>query len=116
MMQPLASKLALDVTGAAGPPSEVSQAVSMEGNNAAQVTVTVFRYTLTDGFTIQLQDSNDLESWVDKGSPQTLSGEGFTRVAKVTGIATAFVRVKYACVSAVSGIAILAADINLSSQ
>jgi hypothetical protein len=114
-MMPLATKLALDLNGSAGPPTEVSPAVSMENHNACQVAVTVFRLTASEGLAIQLQESNDRENWTDIGGTTTIQTEGFTSITKVTGIATAYVRVKYSVADSISGIAILAAAINLAT-
>lgn len=92
MYQQLFTRLALTGNGA----SEVSQPVSMQGANAAQLDVVVISLAgTTPTVTLQLQESSDLENWKDKGSSSgALSATGYTLVAAVTSIAAGYVRVK----------------------
>lgn len=98
-------------------PEEFSQAVSMQGANAAQMDATVF-YTSSGGKAIigHLQISNDLENWEDIGGyADTNLYLGYTQGNLITGIGAAYVRLRYT--SDFAGLdSILAAGINLSHQ
>lgn len=96
--------------------SEVSQAVTMDGANAAQVDVVVFSLSGTSPqVSIQLQESNDLENWRDRGSATTISAVGYTLTAAVTAIATAYVRVKVTA-SGTSPVTVVSAGLSTSLQ
>jgi hypothetical protein len=109
-MHTLATRLVL-ASGAAI--SDTSQAVSMHGANTAQVSATIYSFSGTN-VSFQLQESNDLENWTDKGSPQTKDTVGYHLLPAISSISTAYVRVKYTFAG--SGTVILAAIINLSQQ
>ena len=113
MYYALCSKLALDTAGTFGQSPAYSQPVAMNGGNAVQWEAVVF-YIDRDGIVFQLQTSNDLENWTDKGSVQTMNSTGHKLFTAETDVATAYVRLKYSV--AESGKAILAAGINISSQ
>lgn len=109
MYTQLASRLA--VSQAAG--AEVSQAVSMEGNNAGKVEITV--YNLVTGgtsVTLDIDGSNDMQNW-SQIAQYTGIGVGYGAQANATAIAYQYVRLKYACVGS-GGVAIVAAGVNLS--
>ena len=110
MNQPLATKLALD---SAGTTSEVSQPVSVQGNNAVSWDATLYALTATN-VSFQLQQSNDLENWSDKGTAQTQTDLGFKMFTAETGVTAAYVRLQYTITG--SGKAIIAAGMTLSSQ
>ena len=113
MYHSLCTKLALDAAGSFGQSPEFSQAVSMNGGNAVQWEAVVF-HTDTGGVAFRLQVSHDLETWTSVGSAQATLGVGHTLFTAETGIAAAYVRLKYT--KSKSGKAILAAGINISSQ
>lgn len=94
MEQQLAKNLSLDSAGATGPVSEVSQPVAMTGANAAQGSVVMQSLTATN-VSCQLQESNDLENWSDKGSATTATAVGYKVLTAVTAISGAYVRMKY---------------------
>jgi hypothetical protein len=96
--------------------SDVSQAVTMDNANAAQFDVVVFALSgSSPQVSVQLQESNDLENWRDKGSATVISAVGYTLAAAVTGIATAFVRVKVT-LSGTTPISVVSIGINTSLQ
>jgi len=80
--QQLAKALSLDTAGVTGQTSEVSQPVSTAGANAAQGAVVLQVQTATN-VTFQLQESNDLENWSNKGSSQNVSAVGYTLLTGV---------------------------------
>jgi hypothetical protein len=92
---------------------EVSQPVALQGNNAVQVEMTVFRLTATN-VSVQLQLSNDLENWTDEGSAQTTTAEGYKLFTKITSLAAAYARLEFTLTG--SGVGVYAAGINLSAQ
>ena len=94
--------------------SEVSQAVTMDGANSAQVDVVIFSLTgTTPQVAVQLQESNDLENWRDKGSVTNITLAGYTLLSAVTAIATAYVRVKMT-LSGTIPVAVVSAGLNTS--
>jgi hypothetical protein len=109
--QQLAKNLSLDTAGATGPTSEVSQPVSMAGANAAQA-ATILQVLTATSVTFQLQESNDLENWSNKGSSQNVTAVGYTLLTAITAISAAYVRMKYTING--SGKAIVA--LNLSAM
>jgi len=113
MYQQLFTRLGLTGSGT----YEVSQPVSMQGANAAQVDVVVISLAGTSPtVTLQLQESNDLENWKDKGSSSgALSATGYTLVAAVTAISSGYVRVK-ATAGGTSPVAVLSVGLNTSQQ
>ena len=96
-----------------GPVTQVSQAVAMRNNNAAQANYVIFALTGT-GVTFQLEGSNDLENWTELGSPDGSTAIGAGLLGVVAGIGAAFVRLR-ATVEG-SGRAIVSAGINTSFQ
>ena len=117
MHQPLCTKLALDSAGTFGPTSEVTQAISMAGvePNAVQWDATIFSMgaSVTD-VSFQLQVSNDLENWSNKGSAQTQTAAGYKLFTTDTAVAAAYVRLQLTING--TGTAVLACGINLSAQ
>lgn len=114
MQQQLATKLTLK---SGGVEQEVSQPVSMAGANCAQADVTMITLTGTSPVIgCQLQESNDLQNWTDKGSPDTLSAVGTTVLTQCGGIGCAFLRMKYYISSGSSVDACIACNITTSSQ
>lgn len=115
MYQQLFTRLALSGIGT----YEVSQPVAMQGANAAQLDLVIFTLSgSTPTVTLQLQESNDLENWTNKGSSSgALNTTGYSLVAAVTGIAAGYVRVK-ATLSAASGtpLTVLSVGLNTSQQ
>lgn len=96
--------------------SEVSQAVSMDGANAAQVDFVVVSLSgTTPTVTGQLQESNDLENWRDKGGTTALSAVGYSLGTAVTGIAAAYVRLKFTA-GGTTPIAVVSAGLSTSLQ
>jgi hypothetical protein len=96
--------------------SEVSQAVSMDGANSAQVDIVVISLSGSGAtVTVQLQESNDLENWKDKGSGTAPTAVGYTLAAAVTAISSAYVRVK-ATASGTTPIAVVSIGLNTSLQ
>jgi len=115
MYQPLLTRLALDSAGTYGPSSEVTQPVSMGGvePNAVQWDATHFSLSATN-VSYQLQVSNDLENWSNKGSPQTHTTVGYKLFTTDTAVAAAYVRLKLTITG--SGKAVVAVGITLSAQ
>jgi hypothetical protein len=113
MNQPLATRLVLDSAGTDGAVSEVSQPVSMEGSNAAQWEATLYSLTATN-VSFQLQVSQDLENWANKGTAQTQTAVGYKLFTAETAIAAAYARLKYTITG--TGKAVVAASISLSVQ
>ena len=74
---------------------------------------TLYALTATN-VSFQLQESNDLENWSDKGTAQTQTDLGYKLFAAETGVAAAYVRLQYSVTG--SGKAIVAAGVTLSSQ
>jgi len=111
--QQLAKNLSLDTAGATGPTSEVSQPVSMAGANAAQGAVVMQVLTATS-VTFQLQESNDLENWSNKGSSQNVTATGYTLLTAITSVSAAYVRMKYAING--SGKAIVGLTLSVTQQ
>ncbi len=110
MNHPLATRLALD---SAGTSSEVSQPVSTQGYNAVIWDATLYALTGTN-VSFQLQESNDLENWSNKGVAQTQTDLGYKLFTAEGSVTAAYVRLQYTITG--SGKAILAAGVTLSSQ
>ncbi|MEZ5964259.1 MAG: hypothetical protein R3F56_10475 [Planctomycetota bacterium] len=112
MEHQLAKVLSLDNSAK---PSEVSQPVSMAGANAAQG-ATVIQILTATSVEFQLQESNDLENWSDKGSAQTVAAAnlGYTLLTAITSISAAYVRMKYTLNG--TGKAILALTLSVTQQ
>ena len=110
MNHPLLTRLALD---SAGTDSEVTQPVSMEGNNAVSWDTTLFALTATN-VSFQLQVSNDLENWTDVGTAQTATAVGYTMFTAETSITASYVRLKMTITG--TGKAIVATGITLTAQ
>jgi len=115
MQQVLLTRLALDSAGTDGPPSEVTQPVSMAGMepNAVQWDAMQFVLTATN-VSYQLQVSNDLENWSSKGSAQTHTSVGYKLFTTDTTVAAAYVRLKLTVTG--SGKAVVAVTMTLSNQ
>ena len=107
MYQPVFTRLGL--SSSVGNASEVSQAVSMQGANAAQADVVLYAQTATN-VSFQLQVSNDLENWTNAGSAQTVSAVGFLLLTAITSISGASIRIKATLTG--SGVAVLSAGVN----
>ena len=105
------TQLALTGTGT----FEVSQAVSMNGANAAQVDCVLFALTASATVTFILQESNDLENWSTKATLATApTAVGYSLQGQTTAISTAYVRLK-ATLTGSSPIAVLSAGINTAA-
>lgn len=113
MYQQLFTRLALSSSTT----SEVSLPVAMQGANAAQIDVVILSLAGTSPtVTLQLQESNDLENWTNKGSSSgTLNATGYTLVAAVTAISSGYVRVK-ATAGGTGPVAIVNVGLNISQQ
>jgi hypothetical protein len=85
----------------------------MAGANAAQGAAILQRLTATS-VTFQLQESNDLENWSNKGSTTAPLAEGYKLLTAVTAISAAYVRMKYTIDG--SGKAIVALTLTVSQQ
>ncbi len=112
MYQQLFTRLAL--TGANA--SEVSQPVPLQGANGSQFDVVVFSLSGTSPqVACQLQESNDLENWSNKGSATNLTAVGFTlQAAAQTGIAAGYVRLKVT-LTGTSPICVVSAGLNTAA-
>ena len=113
MYQQLFTRLAL--TGAAS--FEVSQPVSLQGANAVQYDIVVISLsgTGTPTVTCQLQESNDLENWKDKGSTTAPTAVGYTLAAAQTALASGYLRLKVT-LSGTSPITVVSIGLNTSQQ
>jgi hypothetical protein len=111
MNYPLIRALALDSAGTAGAISEVSQVVTMEGNNAVQVQVLLYVQTATN-VQVQLQTSNDLTNWTNVSGAGTVTAVGRLLLTPDATIAAAYVRLTFEITG--TGKAILDADLNVS--
>ena len=110
MYQQLFTRLGISST--VGNSSEVSQAVPMQGSNAAVVDVVLFAQTATN-VSFQLQSSNDLENWTNQGSAQTVSAVGFLLLTAITSISAGYVRLKATLTG--SGVAVVSAGVNAAA-
>ena len=111
MYQQLFTRLALSGSTL----SEVSQPVSLQGANAVQFDIVVV--SLSGGgatVTCQLQESNDLENWVNKGSTTAPTAVGYTLAAAQTSLSSGYVRLKIT-LSGTSPICVVTAGINAAS-
>lgn len=113
MNYPIVRGMALDSTGTDGATGDVSQVVTMEGNNAIQIQVLVYVLTATT-LNVQLQSSNDLVNWTDEGSVQTVGAVGRKRLTAETGVGASNVRAQFSMEGA--GKVIFNADLNVSPQ
>jgi hypothetical protein len=97
-----------------------SQAVSMQGGNAAFVDMTVFNQDADDIVTPTLQLSNDVENWEDNdaagGGAETVDITGVDYGAvKVAPIASQYVRLKFTrTINTGNTKAVVAAGINVA--
>jgi hypothetical protein len=110
-MEQLATRLALDSAGTDGATSEVSQPIAMEGYNAVQWEATLYSLTATN-VSFQLQVSNDLVNWANKGTAQTATAIGYKLFTAESTITAAYVRLKYTITGA--GKAMVASNISLA--
>jgi hypothetical protein len=111
MYQQLFTRLAL--TGANA--SEVSQPVSLQGANASQFDVVVFSLSGTSPqVACQLQESNDLENWANKGSATNITAVGYTLAAAQSSIASGYVRLKVT-LTGTSPICVVSAGLNTAA-
>jgi hypothetical protein len=90
---------------------QFSQAVGMEGANAAYVEFTVF--AAGTGGTVGLQEGNDLENWADRADVASAGAAGYGTL-RVGTISARYVRLRYRAPT--SGTFIIAAGINTSAQ
>lgn len=90
-----------------------SRAVSMEGANSIQADIDVTQFAGTS-ITIQAQVGNDLDNWSDQGSSDSVAAVGSKLLAKVTGIAMAYVRLRYT--HAGTGTCVFGSELNTSLQ
>jgi hypothetical protein len=95
---------------------EYSQAISMEGYNAALVEVVTYVYGAAASIGIQVQISNDLENWSNAptGGTATVTSVGYATASVATGIAATYIRVKVTSAAAV--VSILSLGANISAQ
>jgi len=84
----------------------------MNGDNALLVSVVVFASTTANTNAVTVQQSNDLENWATHTVVTDLNnkGVGFWVGANVTGIASAYVRVKIS--AAQSSTAVISLSVN----
>jgi hypothetical protein len=111
MNYPIIKGLALDSAGTDGATTEVSQVVTLEGNNAVQIQILLYVLTATT-LNVQLQSSNDLANWTNEASVQTIGGIGRTLLTADTAVAASYVRATFSMEG--SGKAIFNADLNVS--
>ena len=112
MYQQLCSKLSLDSAGTDGAVSEVTQPVTIGGENAVQVETTIFALTATN-VSFQIQESNDMENWTNKGSAQALAAVGYKLLTSDAALSATYARLKLTITG--TGKAIVAAGFNLSA-
>lgn len=93
---------------------EYSQAVNMDGYNTVFPEIVVFTYSGLTNVKVQVQESNDLENWRDKGTVNTMTAIGYTAGNVVTAFAATYARLKVYTTG--TGTAILSAGVNLSVQ
>lgn len=111
MYQQLFTRLALSVST----PSEVSQPVSMQGANGAQFDVVVISLSGTSPtVTCQLQESNDLENWRDKGWSTALTAVGYTLAAAQKDVSSGYLRLKIT-LSGTTPICVVSAGLNTAA-
>ena len=113
MYHQLCNKLSLDSAGADGASSEVTQPVTIGAENAVQVETTIFALTATN-VSFQIQSSNDMENWTDKGSANTQTTVGYSLFGADTAMSATYARLKMTITG--SGKAIVAAGFNFSAQ
>ncbi len=90
---------------------EYSQAVNMNGFNAALVEVVTTVYGASASIGIQMQMSNDLENWVDVVSSPSMESPGYFTLQTSEGLGCRFVRLKYAVTGIDGDTAVLSAGI-----
>lgn len=96
--------------------AEYSQAVQVGEANAAQMDLVVYAITGSSAtLTIQLQESNDLENWKDKGSASTATAIGYTLGSLTTSISSSYVRMKIS-ITGTTPSSVVAAGISVSRQ
>jgi len=109
MYQQIWTRLALSGNNA----SEVSQPVSMQGANAAQLDVVVLSMAGTSpSVALVLQESSDLENWSNKTTFSSVTATGYTLFAATTAISAGYIRVKATFTGSSSPVAVLSAGIN----
>ena len=114
MNVPICQRLCLDSAGASGPAEECSQPVGLSGGkNAVQLEMIVYALTATN-VSCQLQESNDLENWTDKGTAQTTTSIGRKLLTTDGTVSAAHLRYKFTLTG--TGKAVFAATVNLSDQ
>ena len=88
----------------------------MQGANGAQLDVVVISMSGTSPvLTCQLQESNDLENWRDKGvATPTMTAVGYNLFAAVTGISSGYIRLKVT-LSGTTPICVVTAGLNTAS-
>ena len=89
---------------------EFSAPISMEGANAVYYEVTLF-YLEATSVSVLVEESDDLENWSSPNdSAKTFAG-GYD-AKRVTGIGSAYVRLRYDMTSSTGEVAVLGAGIN----
>lgn len=100
----------------AGSASETSQAMSLDGGNACQLSMVISYIASSSAPTVVVQISNDGENWYDKATvtwPSTANAVGsYVQASPTTGLGAAFMRVKVTAGAAI----ILAIVANISQQ
>jgi len=101
---------------------EVSPAVSMQGSNAVVIDLTIINQNGLATFTVtaQLQESNDLQNWINSAaSPSTVTvtqgTANLTNIGAVMKSGATYVRVKYTVTVGASPICITS-GVNTSLQ
>lgn len=92
---------------------QFSSAVSMNGNNAAQLEATIFNLGGATSLTIEVQGSSDMQNW----STITVNNGlvlGYSAPVKSVGIGFGYIRIRYSVAG--SGTVIVAAGVNTSFQ
>lgn len=95
--------------------SEVSQPVPMDGANAAQLDLVVFTMTGTSpSLSCQLQESNDLENWRDKGAASAHNAVGYAMPTAATAISSGYVRLRVT-LTGTPPVCVLSAGVNTAA-
>jgi hypothetical protein len=112
MYQTLFTRLALNSTFS----SEVSQPVSMQGANAAQVDGVLFSLAgTTPSVSLQLQESNDLENWRNKGGSTDINTVSYSLGSSVGSINAAYIRLKVTLTGSSSPTAVISAGVSIAA-